>query len=130
MIITNTPIEDIEKAVEEINKKYDNNLKFDPFLNCSYLTIIRFKGILLIKDFNKKGARMGFMETKSKFACFHAHYDFFNTLLGINPNAVICVCGDWIIKKSPTGKITGNWNKIDKRYISRPEPSSFICRCK
>lgn len=133
MIITNASITDLEKAIEKINKKYDNNIEFNPFLDYSDSIIKRYKGSLSIKDFNKAGARIGLIDKSNKLACWHAHHDFFNILLEINLNTIICVYGDWIIKKISGNKIMGNLNKINKNsayYTHKFNPLSFLCRCK
>ena len=131
MIITKISLNDLVKAIEKINKKYDNNIEFNPFLNYSDSIIKKYKGSLLIKDFNKAGARIGLIDKSDRLACWHTHYDFFNILLEINQNIVICVCGDWIIKKTSDDKILGNLDKINKTYyIHKPKPLSFLCRCK
>ena len=130
MIITKIKPNDINKALEEINKKYDDNIKSDSYLTCICNVYPKYKVNLLVKDLNKKGARINLINKINRFACFHVYYDFFNILLEINSNTIIFVCGDWIIKKLDTGEIVGNWNKINKSYISRIKPSALICRCK
>jgi hypothetical protein len=131
MIVYKTTIDDIRKAYKKINKIYEYNLLIDLPKDYEEYTngIIRYKFNLYTDDKNKKGSRININNNKNKYACIHAHYDFFNILLEINPNATICVCGDWIIKKDKNNKIIGNLLKFDKYSIHKIKPSSFICQC-
>lgn len=131
MIIRNVFIVDIFNAVKEVNKKYDNNITTDSIIDYSAIDNLttKYRVNLLVKDINKKGGRIGFINKVSKLACFHAHYDFFNILLDINKNAVILLYEDWIIKRTSAGKIIGNLDKPDKNRSHKPSPASFLCRC-
>jgi len=131
MIITYATINDIEKAIKEININYENNLVPSTIINLSiYEDILNFKVNLLVDDLNKPGGRVCYTYRINPYACFHAHYDFFNKLIEINPKAIIMTSEDWIIKKDPVeNKIIGNPLVRDKSRINRIKPSSYICKC-
>ena len=132
MIITNASVNDINKAIKEINIKYENNLVPSTIINVSvYEDTLKLKVNLLVIDLNKPGSRVCYTNRINPFSCFHAHFDFFNRLIEINPKTVITVSEDWIIKRDPAeNKIIGNPLVRDKSRIHRIRPSSYICNCK
>ena len=131
MIITHATINDIKKAIKEINIRYDNNLMSSTITNISiYEDILKLKINLLVIDTKNKGGRNCYTHRINPFACFHAYYDFFNKLIEINPKAIIMTSIDWIIKLNfKTGKIIGNPIIRDKNRINRIRPSSYMCKC-
>ena len=131
MITTCATISQINKAIKEINIKYENNLVPSTMINVSvYEDILKLKVNLLIKDLNGKGGRIVYVNRVLPWACWHAHFDFFNKLIEINPKAIIMTGEDWIIKKDPTeNKIIGNPAVKDKSRIHRIRPSSYLCNC-
>jgi len=130
MIIYNVNKEDLNKAIKIVNKKYDNNLYANFLDGGSYsYTNVRYKFRLYYRDINKSGSRCGINNNEPKYACYHAHHDFFNVIIKINKNAVIQLYEDWIIKKVGD-KIIGNKLKFNNTSMHRLKPSSFLCRCK
>ena len=132
MIITNASVNDINKAIKEINIKYENNLVPSTIINVSvYEDILKLKVNLLVINLNKPGGRVCYTNRINPFSCFHAHFDFFNKLIEINSKTIITVSEDWIIKRDPAeNKIIGNPLVRDKSRIHRIRPSSYICNCK
>lgn len=131
MIITNASVNDINKAIKEINIKYENNLVPSTIINVSvYEDILKLKVNLLVINLNKPGGRVCYTNRINPFSCFHAHFDFFNKLIEINSKTIIMVSEDWIIKRDPVeNKIIGNPLIRDKSRIHRIKPSSYICNC-
>jgi len=132
MIITGASQDDSLRAITELNIKYEGNLVASTIIPCNlYPDRPKYKINLLVKDQNKKGGRILYTYRIMPYSCFHAHYDFFNKLIKINPKAIIMTSEDWIIKKDPIGnKIIGNPLIRDKSRINRIKPSSYICKCK
>lgn len=132
MIITNASVNDINKAIKEINIKYENNLVPSTIINVSvYEDILKLKVNLLVINLNKPGGRVCYTNRINPFSCFHAHFDFFNKLIEINSKTIIMVSEDWLIKRDPVeNKIIGNPLVKDKSRIHRIRPSSYICNCK
>jgi len=129
MIIYKINKEDINKTINIINKKYENNLYANFWEGDSYSYVnTRYKFKLYWRYKDKLGSRIGIISKNDKYACIHAHSDFFNTILEINNNAVIQLYEDWIIKKVGN-RIIGNKLKFSNHSMHRLKPSSFLCRC-
>jgi len=131
MIITWASQDDSLQAITELNIKYEGNLIASTIIPCNlYPDRPKYKINLLVKDLNGKGGRKVYTNRINPFSCFHAHFDFFNRLIEINPKTVITVSEDWIIKRDPVeNKIIGNPLIRDKSRIHRIKPSSYICNC-
>ena len=91
MIFKNTTINELEQALKEVNKKYDDNVEFREITNSGK----NVKATIKVKSSQKAGHRVGFAKTskgnrrKMPCACWHVHGDFFEELLKINENVVI-----------------------------------------
>lgn len=127
MIIRNSSINDLERALRGINAGYENNIylnsKIDTY-NCKPC----HKVTLHYSDKNKKGARL-FNKSNNNFPCIHVYKNFFNILLWINRNIVVIVYSEWIISRTKTGKILGNIDKNDPSIMHKINPGSFLCKC-
>jgi len=127
----NAPIEDLERALNEINKKYDNNVIFEHIHQYGKRSImVNFR--LRVKDSHGKGARLGQHLTKKGNrrhlinACWHVHGDFFEALLKINPKAEITALNKKITMNSGHYEIWRDWN-IGSLY--EPLYFSEACEC-
>lgn len=91
LIFKNTTIGELEQALVEVNKKYDNNIVFREIFNKGK----NVSATLYTKDTQKAGHRVGFVRTsrgnrrKLPSACWHVHGDLFDAILKINENVVI-----------------------------------------
>ena len=120
---------DINKAINIINKKYDDNMVANFHEGNSYNHInVKYNFRLYYRSEDRRGSRIGIISKKDKYACIHAHYDFFNAILEVNGNAVIQLYEDWIIKKIDN-KIIGNLLSNNIYNMHKITPSSFLCRC-
>lgn len=130
MIIRNIIKDDINNALKIINKKYENNLYANFWEGGSYsYANVRYKFRLYWHDIDRHGSRNGIIGKIDKYACIHAHYDFFNAILKVNENAIIQLYEDWIIKKNKNNHIIGNLLKFNKYSIHKVKLSSFLCKC-
>lgn len=126
MRATHVSMFDLEMALAEVNKKYDNNICFHPE------SIGPKKFRLHAKESGVAGTKlhvnsyqMGWTKKprKSRHACWHAHGHFFEELLKINPEAVIY---------TGYAKITaegGNWQDWDIGSMMSPMYASESCNC-
>lgn len=133
MIVKNVSVIDMGAALHKINKKYDNNIKWNRF-DCdeSKSKLIELKRItftLRCIDSKAPGARRGYYRRKDgermrlTAACWHVHGDFFDALIRANPSAIINTMYGTIDKSG------GNW--IDKQVGSAVYPVmlSQLCEC-
>lgn len=105
MQVKNTSLDEIKKALDLVNKKYEGNIRFhsDGITSKNQKgTRLQFK--LYTHSVEKAGHRRHFRpdyskgfdnpplkSRRSRYACWHAHGDFFDALLNLNPKAVIRV---------------------------------------
>ena len=113
----NTSINELQKALETINKKYDGNITFKRLDNGKTITFT-----LTVKSSREKGARRGHQGQRVSAACWHAHGDFFDSLFSINPDAVIVSMGTRTITKQD-----GNWQ--DRNIGSQMQPLYYSEAC-
>jgi hypothetical protein len=112
-------LEELQRALTEINTKYEGNIEF---------THPQRKGTgfqlrLQVKDSRGKGARRGSTGRRMINACWHVHGDFFDALLKIQPKAVI-KAGQRTI--SIAG---GNWEDWNIGSLMNPLYYSEACDC-
>lgn len=130
MIIRNVTEKDLEKALEILNQKYDNNITWNSFKQLSSKS---FRVTLRVKDYKKAGHRIAYwayVNGKIKrlpYACWHVHGDFFDILLDIKPDAIIYTSGRYIYKEN--GKVVGNWVDWNIGSIMYPFYYSEACEC-
>jgi len=119
MIIKNTIIEELNKAMELTNQKYDDNIIFN---RCEAINKKgSFRVTLRVKDSKGKGALI--RDRRTINACWHAHGDFFNNLLKINNMIEISSYGKTINSNG------GNWQEIIKGSLLNPIYLSECCEC-
>jgi hypothetical protein len=129
LIIKNTTKEEIDKALEEINKKYDSNVEYKGIENLKTIRFISHRVTLKVKDSTKAGHRLGFTLTSKgnrrriNSACWHVHGDFFDVLLEINENVIIKT-GDKTVDKNG-----GNWQDWNIGSQHMPFYFSEACDC-
>jgi hypothetical protein len=125
MKATKCKAKDLRAALEIINKRYDNNIKFNPNSDLPKRFTLRVKGpgkgsgyarsYVMGLDWGKK--------RRTGSACWHVHGHFFEALFSIVPNAVIYSRG---------GKITsdaGNWEDYSVGTDYHPAYASDCCEC-
>jgi hypothetical protein len=130
--IRNATHEQIEIALQETNKTFEDNIIFKRFDS----TGKNYSVTLTVKDSKKKGSRLGFPEydwqtrkvikpgKHMRSACWHAHGLFYDNLFKINDKIVIVSNGEKI-----TATNNGNWN--DRNIGSQMFPLYFseACEC-
>lgn len=125
MLAKNVTYDEMKKALKMTNKKYDNNIIWNNFRKEG--NQIRFT--LRVEDSSKKGSRLGFPDPETGKqrhlinACWHAHGDFFDNLLKINPDAVIKANNRTIDKNG------GNWEDWNIGSLMYPLYYSEACEC-
>ena len=132
MIIRKIKRNELEKALNKINKKYKNNIIFNRF---DQINDSSFKITLKCKDSKKPGHRLGFKNYdwstgeqigKQRHlinACWHVHGDFFDAIFNINKDARI---------RSNNKLITineGNWEDRNIGSQIYPMMYSEACEC-
>jgi hypothetical protein len=128
MKLTHGTQEDLQKALEIVNKQYAGNIMFNRLEGNTFT--------LKVKDSKAPGHRLGFAhpnwadkkgnpykQRRLASACWHVHGYFFDALFTINPKAVIRSQGNKITKYE------GNWQ--DKNIGSEMYPMYFseACEC-
>jgi hypothetical protein len=130
MEIVNVTEKDLKEALARINKKYENNIAF---ANFQQISKNRYNVTLRVKDSKKAGHRIAYWAyvngkvRRLPNACWHVHGDFFDTLLDINPNAVIYALNRKIYKKGD--EVIGNWEDWNIGSIMYPLYYSEACEC-
>jgi len=126
VIIRNATKTDLYAAINLVNEKYDNNI----VLNETRIGKTRdgrdkFNVRLTVKDSHGKGARIGYTGRHLINACWHAHGNFFDTLLYINHNVTIKALNRTIYMEN--GKAVNNW--IDRNIGSYFNPLNWSAAC-
>jgi len=118
--------QEMERALEIINEKYQDNVKWNRFDKNGN----GFNFTLKVKSSKEKGHSYGYdfppsgrKPRRLTSACWHVHGDFFETLLEINPEAVIMSRGHRIDKNG------GNWKDWNAGSIMYPQYMSEKCDC-
>lgn len=120
MIAKNVSESDLIKALEVVNKKYNNNVKFNRF---DIISSNRIGFTLKVKDSSGAGAKTGFSGRKTVAACWHIHGDFFEALFDINIDAVVRTANKVITREE------GNWQDWNIGSIMEPLYYSEACNC-
>lgn len=136
MLVKNATIYQMNLALTELNKKYDDNVIWNraPEYNGGQLQFT-----LRVKSSKGKGARIskhgemfGKPPRRSVSACWHVHGDFFDILLYIEPEAIIkssANTGAIVIYKDSTGVVVGNWQDWNIGSSMYPIMYSESCLC-
>jgi hypothetical protein len=138
MIAKNCSVEDLKQALKETNISFKNNVEFNRSPEPRGKNLIF---TLKVKDSKKPGHRLGFENAEGKqrrmaYACWHVHGTFFDELLNINPEAIICT---WAGNKNQiysTGRdkngaaiVFGNWEDPNIGSVYNPLYFSEACEC-
>ena len=127
MIATNATREDLQHALDAVNKKYGGNIKFRNFDSVSK-NRVRFT--LTVKNSGGKGARRSAKGQKTSAACWHVHGDFFDELIKANDAARVLVGARMVDGRAARiDKDGGNgqdWNIGSQAY---PLMHSEACDC-
>lgn len=114
----NTNLQEMEKALEIINQKYDNNIRWKRFENKKTINFT-----LTVINSKEKGSKINRKGRRISAACWHVHGDFFDALFSINPNAVIISLGKTITNEK------GNWENFNIGTAINPFYISDACNC-
>ena len=132
MLAKNCTMEDLNKALEIVNVKYQGNVTFNRIEQ-------RGKNILFtlkVKDSKAPGHRRGFQGFDGKpakrlvSACWHVHGDFFDALiLKVNQNTVIVSRDTQLYKQSYNNTVSNNWQDKNIGSVYNPLYFSEACDC-
>jgi hypothetical protein len=117
---TNATIQELETALKEINKRFDNNIRFKRLENSGR----RNTFTLTVYNSKKPGGRIGQNGRHIAAACWHAHGYLFEALLKINPEAFVISGGSLRIDING-----GNWQDRNIGSIMYPLYYSEACDC-
>lgn len=119
MELRNVTKQEIETALLNTNKKFEDNIIFNRFESKGK----NFNVTLKVKNSKCPGARIGFSGRAMTAACWHVYGTFIEEILNLNNNAVIVSMGEKITING------GNW--VDKNIgsIMNPMLYSDACRC-
>lgn len=123
--------EQIEIALQETNKLFEDNIIFKKFIARGK----NFTVILTVKNSRKAGARLGVTLSANQkprhisAACWHVYGTFFDNIIAQNKNAeIITTIGSKGSVKISTS--TGNnWQDINIGSIAKPMYYSEACEC-
>ena len=124
----NATIEQLEKALAETTKAFNNNIMFNRFDTSRTRAGIVINFTLKVKNSSGKGARRStFDRHKLISACWHVHGTFFDELLKINPKAeIVSSLGGQKIRITEDG---GNWTDANIGSMVNPVYASEACEC-
>lgn len=114
----NTNQMEMEKALQVINLKYDNNITWKRFDNGKTINFT-----LTVKTSKGKGGRISQKGRRIAAACWHVHGDFFDALFNINPDAIIVSMGNKIDINY------GNWQDRNIGSMMQHFMYSESCEC-
>lgn len=125
MRTTHCTQQDLQKALDIINKKYQDNIKFNPDSNGPTRFTLRVNG---------KGPGAGYgtgyfmgldwaKKRRTGGACWHVHGDFFDALFTVAPDAIVYSRGNRITKDQ------GNWEDYNVGSMLYPAYASQCCEC-
>lgn len=118
-MITNATRQELETALTEVNKRFNDNVSFERLTPEGR----RMRFTLRVKDSKGAGHRLGFTGRRMSKACWHVHGHFFDALLRVNPDVYIKPAGLTIDRNG------GNWQ--DRNIGSQMHPLYFseACEC-
>ena len=121
MLVRNTTMGELRKALNLLNKKYKRNIIFIEMENANKKkTAFRFR--LWCKDSHKPGGRLTQSGRHIPAVCWHAHGDFWDILFAINPQTKVWV-HKWVTKDK------GNWEDRNIGSMINPLMYSDACEC-
>ena len=133
MLAKNTTIEQLEKALQTINQRYDNNVCWN---RAPERIGKQLRFTLRVKSSKGRGAKLSYSAysntRRTCSACWHVHGDFFDTLLDIEPSAVISSHVSMRpikIYKDSAGVVQGNWKDWNIGSLAYPIDYSESCLC-
>lgn len=124
MIIKNVTKNQMNKALNRLNKKYEDNIEFMELEPVGR----RYKFRLKAKSFEKEGWRRSFTGKRMKNACWHVHGEFFDIILDMVNEAVIRSSAHKIYNDQYSHSRIGNWQ--DWNIGSQMQPMYFSKACK
>lgn len=128
MLAKNCTIAELNSALEKVNEKFDDNIRFKRIEQTG--KNIRFT--LTVNNSKSKGGRIGHSGKRVAAACWHAHGTFFDSLLQeVNHNALIVIGDKKVYALGDNDELTvfGNWE--DRNIGSRWMPLYYseACEC-
>lgn len=121
MKITNVTETDLENALSEVNKRFDNNIIWNRFEQNGR----GFNITLKCKSSKEAGHRLGHSGRRMISACWHAHGTFFDCLWA-NPDSMNAIIRSGpLVMKSPGD----NWQDRNIGSIMQPLYFSEACEC-
>jgi hypothetical protein len=115
----NITIEQMQKALTKVNKKYKGNIAFRYIEQNGR----RVSFTLTVNSSKGPGGRRGFSGRRVSAACWHAHGNFFECVFSICPDAVIISRGIGVT----ITRAYGNWQ--DKNIGSQIQPLYYSEAC-
>lgn len=112
--------EDLQKALDLTNKKYNNNIKFRDASGSNSKTIGFRLGVI---DSKKEGSAKSYLGRRTGSACWHVHGDFFDFLFEVCPDAFVLSLSNKITKDE------GNWQDWNIGSQANPLYASDACDC-
>lgn len=119
---TTAKAEVLQKALEQVNHKYQGNVRFERF--DPHTRTVEFT--LGVNSSKEPGHRRGFTGKRVAKACWHVHGDFFEAVLRLDPTARI------VSRGGPGSVITkqgGNWQDCNIGSMMNPLMYSQACDC-
>ena len=124
---TNATLEELEKAMALVNKRYAGNICFNRGPEKQGKN---FLFTLKVKDSNGPGHSIGYAHfltghnpRRLTSACWHVHGYFFEALFKVNPKAIV-----WSRKNKITSDY-GNWEDWNAGSQMYPQYMSEKCEC-
>lgn len=122
MIARNVKILDMYKALEHVNKQYDDNVEFENIVSKGRGVSFRLR----VKSSRGPGHRRGFTGRRLINACWHVHGNFFAWLLEVNPEAKVVSRG---MANKIIDRYGGNWQDRNIGSVMVPLMFSEACDC-
>lgn len=122
MKIYNTTKENINLALQEVNKKFEDNIILNRFeergiKKKSYIVTLK------CKSSKKAGHRIGFYGRRFPSACWHVHGCFFEELFKLEENTEI------VTAEKRITIMGGNWEDKNIGSVMQPLYYSEACDC-
>ena len=120
-MITNATIKELDQAMKEVNKLYDNNIIYNR--RPDQINTNRIAFTIRCKDSKGSGARISPSSRRMISACWHVHGKLFDILFDLRPDITIRATGKLITIDQ------GNW--LDKQIGSYMDPFYYSesCNC-
>jgi hypothetical protein len=117
---TNANIQQLNEALDAVNKDFADNIVFK---RLEQISSNRARFTLTVKNSREPGGRIGYEGRRVAAVCWHVHGQFFDSLLEINPEAVI------LAGKKKISAEGGNWQDWNIGSILKPMYCSEACDC-